>query len=76
VLCTRTGSVKERGPAYWLKKAIRARIGASKYPEDRVALENVAEMYEHIAEQMAEFSNHSTAHRPPYRRGKRSAAAR
>jgi hypothetical protein len=44
-----------RTTAYWLRKAIRARISASKYPEDRDALENIAEMYEQIAERTAEL---------------------
>ena len=57
-----------RTTVYWLKKAIRARISASKYPEDRYALENIAEMYEQIAERMAELS-HPDTDRPPYRGG-------
>lgn len=61
--------MKERDPAYWLKKAIRARTVASKYPEDRVALENVAEICEHIAEQMAELDNPPNTHGPSHRRG-------
>jgi hypothetical protein len=38
-----------RTTAYWLRKAIRARIDSSKYPEDRNALEKIAEMYEQMA---------------------------
>ena len=49
------GSV--RTTAYWLRKAIRARMSASKYPEDRDALENIAEMYEQIAERRAELGS-------------------
>jgi len=52
------GSV--RTTAYWLRKAIRARMSASKYPEDREALENIAEMYEQIAERMAELGSESS----------------
>ena len=44
-----------RNAAYWLRKAIRARASANKYPEDRAALENIAEMYEQMAERMAEL---------------------
>jgi hypothetical protein len=47
------GSV--RTAAYWLRKAVRARISANMYPEDRVALENIAQMYEQMAERMAEL---------------------
>jgi len=49
-----------RTTAYWLRKAIRARMSASKYPEDREALENIAEMYEQIAERMAELGRESS----------------
>lgn len=42
-----------RTTVHWLRKAIRARIGASRYPEDRQALENIAEMYEQLAERVA-----------------------
>ena len=49
-----------RTTAYWLRKAIRARMTASKYPEDRDALENIAEMYEQIAERMAELGSESS----------------
>ncbi|HZV06867.1 MAG TPA: hypothetical protein VE999_17420 [Gemmataceae bacterium] len=41
-----------RTTAHWLRKAIRARMSASRYPEDREALENIAEMYEQMAEQI------------------------
>lgn len=60
---------KVRTPAHWLRKAIRARISASRYPEDRHALENVAEMYELMAERMAQFNTHPKTNRPPYRGG-------
>jgi hypothetical protein len=33
---------------------------ASKYPEDRDALENIAEMYEQIAERIAELGRESS----------------
>ena len=49
-----------RTTAYWLRKAIRARMSASKYPEDREALENIAEMYEQIAERIAELGRESS----------------
>jgi hypothetical protein len=42
-----------RTAEYWLKKAVRARASANRYPIDRDALENIAEIYERIAEQMA-----------------------
>ena len=61
------GSV--RTTVHWLRKAIRARISASKYPEDRDALENIAEMYEQMAERMAELNNHPNTNRPPDREG-------
>jgi len=35
-------------------------MSASKYPEDRKALENIAEMYEQIAERMAELGSESS----------------
>lgn len=44
-----------RTAAYWLRRAIRARISANQYPEDRKALENLAEMYEQMAERVAEL---------------------
>ena len=44
-----------RTAAYWLRKAIRARASADMYPEDRDALENIAEMYEQMAERVAEL---------------------
>ena len=44
-----------RTAAYWLRKAIRARASANMYPEDRAALENIAEMYEQMAERVAEL---------------------
>jgi hypothetical protein len=49
-----------RTATYWLRKAVRARISASKYPEDRDALENIAEMYEQIAERIAELESQSS----------------
>ena len=58
-----------RTAAHWLRKAIRARIGASRYPEDREALENIAEMYEQLAERMAALDVHPNTNRPPYRGG-------
>ena len=48
-----------RTAAYWLRKAIRARASADLYPEDRAAMENLAEMYEKLAERMAELESHS-----------------
>jgi hypothetical protein len=48
-----------RTVAYVLRKAVRARIGANKYPEDRDALENIAEIYEQIAERVAELDSES-----------------
>ncbi len=44
-----------RTAAYWLRKAVRARASANRYPEDRGALENIAEMYEQMAERVAEL---------------------
>ena len=44
-----------RTAAYWLRKAVRARASANRYPEDRDALENIAEMYEQMAERVAEL---------------------
>jgi hypothetical protein len=44
-----------RTVAYWLRKAVRARASANMYPEDRDALENIAEMYELMAERVAEL---------------------
>ena len=44
-----------RTAAYWLRKAIRARASADMYPEDREVLENIAEMYEQMAERVAEL---------------------
>jgi len=49
-----------RTAAYWLRKAIRARASADLYPEDRVAMENVAEMYERLAERVAELESQSS----------------
>ena len=46
-----------RTAAYWLRKAIRARASANMYPEDRAALENIAEMYEQMAERVAELDS-------------------
>jgi hypothetical protein len=46
-----------RTAAYWLRKAIRARVSANTYPEDRDALESLAEMYEMMAEQVADLGN-------------------
>ena len=46
-----------RTVAYWLRKAIRARASANMYPEDRDALENIAEMYEQMAERVAELDS-------------------
>jgi hypothetical protein len=48
-----------RTAAYWLRKAIRARASADMYPEDRDALENIAEMYEQIAQRVAEIDSES-----------------
>ena len=44
-----------RTAVYWLRKAIRARASADMYPEDRDALENIAEIYEQMAERVAEL---------------------
>ena len=44
-----------RTVAYWLRKAVRARASANMYPEDRNALENIAEMYELMAERVAKL---------------------
>jgi hypothetical protein len=41
-----------RTAKYWLRRAVRARLGAEIYPEDKVALENLAEIYEHMAERL------------------------
>src|SRR5260370_30739256 len=41
-----------RSAAYWLRRAIRARASATRYPDDGDALENIAEMYEQLAERM------------------------
>jgi hypothetical protein len=41
-----------RSAAYWLRRAIRARASATRYPDDGDALENIAEMYEQMAERM------------------------
>ena len=49
-----------RTTAYWLRKAIRARMTGSKYPEDRDALENIAERYEQIAERIAVLGRESS----------------
>ena len=46
-----------RTAAHWLRKAITARATANRYPEDRHALENIAEMYEQMAERAAELGN-------------------
>jgi len=54
------GSVRTAG--YWLKKAIRARASANMYPEDRDALENIAEMYEQMAEREAELDSAQDSH--------------
>ena len=39
----------------WLRKAIRARASANMYPEDRAAMENLAEIYEKLAERAAQL---------------------
>jgi hypothetical protein len=41
-----------RTAAYWLGKAARARLSAEIYPEDKDALENLAEIYEQMAERL------------------------
>ena len=41
-----------RTATYWLGKAARARLSAEIYPEDKVALENLAEIYEQMAERL------------------------
>jgi len=41
-----------RTATYWLRRAVRARLSAEVYPEDKVALENLAEIYEQIAERL------------------------
>ena len=51
-----------RTAAYWLRKAIRARASANMYPEDRDALENIAEMYEQMAERVAELDSAQDSH--------------
>jgi hypothetical protein len=48
-----------RTAAYWLRKAVRARASANRYPEDRDALENIAEMYEQMAQRKAELDSES-----------------
>jgi hypothetical protein len=48
-----------RNAAYWLRKAIRARASANMYPEDRAAMENIAEMYEKLAERVAQLESQS-----------------
>jgi hypothetical protein len=58
-----------RTAVHWLRKAIRARIGASRYPKDRDALENIAEIYEQIAERMTELDIRPNTKRPPCLRG-------
>jgi hypothetical protein len=51
----RQGRSNVRSAVYWLRKAVRARASANMYPEDRDALENIAEMYELMAERVAEL---------------------
>jgi hypothetical protein len=55
-LPTHEDSRNVRNAAYWLRKAVRARASAKMYPEDRAALENIAEMYEQMAERIAELA--------------------
>jgi hypothetical protein len=46
-----------RTAAYWLRKAVRARASANRYTADRAELENIAEIYEWLAEQRAGFDS-------------------
>jgi hypothetical protein len=48
-----------RSPAFWRRKADEARATAYERPEDRAAMENVAQMYEQMAERIAELASQS-----------------
>jgi hypothetical protein len=60
---TEDGRSNLRTAAYWLRRALRARAGAKMYPEDATALENLAEMYEHLAERAAKLESRRPAAR-------------
>ena len=45
----------------WLRKAIKARASANMYPEDRAAMENLAEIYEKLAERAAQLESKSAS---------------
>jgi hypothetical protein len=46
-----------RTATYWLRRAIRVRQGVGRYPEDKDTLENLAQTYERMAEQLIRIEN-------------------
>jgi EAL domain-containing protein (putative c-di-GMP-specific phosphodiesterase class I) len=46
-----------RTAAVWRRKAEAARASANEHPEDKAAMENIAEMYEQMAERVAELDS-------------------
>jgi hypothetical protein len=46
-----------RTAKYWLRRAARARLSAEIHPEDKDALENLAEIYEQMAERLLKIES-------------------